>query len=456
LYGATPARAGITVVFPPASQQEIAGLMKNYQKGVKAAPGLGLMGDGAALLLFLVQALNLRQVFAETLATSTNERTWRPFWTAFAATGAAGFAAAQGVFDTALSARTSVLAQGLQNHAAAHVQVQMGKLHIGLGVMTYAFGVFAAGSSLNSYHSSWEQAVRSGNEGAQAGAIMSMAGSGGLLATNLYGLGNTLYSAYTVVAAERGAARTAAWAASGVRLSGVFFRTNLAGVLFTALELGGNYVYNHYNTSAHDQWLQSTPWGQDADKRRSFSLAEYQNALIAIVQAPSVQVGRVEYDSWWKNLLLRAKIGDIHLLLPGLDTKAFLAPLDGQPSHKLWIGAYRINTIRVDRAQTSERWETLSEPIDAGLRRVDDNQIILCVDYPQSRERMIGKTGEELMLVVTIKSTHADGLPQQRTHYIRLDPRGDGSYPSVAQVPPPPLAPLLRVEPLMLELATHV
>jgi hypothetical protein len=227
-------------------------------------------------------------------------------------------------------------------------------------------------------------------------------------------------------------------------------------VLFTALELGGNYVYNHYNTSAHDQWLQSTPWGQDADKRRSFSLAEYQNALIAIVQAPSVQVGRVEYDSWWKNLLLRAKIGDIHLLLPGLDTKAFLAPLDGQPSHKLWIGAYRINTIRVDRAMTSERWEILSEHIDAGLRRVDDNQLILCIDYPQSRERMIGKTGEELMLVVVIKSIDSSGLRQKSTYYIRLDPRGDGSYPSVAQVPPPPHAPLLRVEPLMLELIAHV
>jgi hypothetical protein len=414
------------------------------------------MGDGAALLLFVVQALNLRQVFTETLATGSNQRTWLPLLNAFAATGAAGFAAAQGVFDTALNARTSVLAQGLQNHAVVHVQVQMGKLHIGLGVMTYVFGVFAASASLNSYQGNWEQAVRSGNHDAQAGAIMAMAGSGGLLASNLYGLNNTASAAYTVLMAERGAARTAAWAASGVRLSGVFFRTNLAGVLFTALELGGNYVYNHYNTSAHDQWLQSTPWGQDADKRRSFSLAEYQNALIAIVQAPSVQVGRVEYDSWWKNLLLRAKIGDIHLLLPGLDTKAFLAPLDGQPSHKLWIGAYRINTIRVDRAMTSERWEILSEHIDAGLRRVDDNQLILCIDYPQSRERMIGKTGEELMLVVVIKSIDSSGLLQKSTHYIRLDPRGDGSYPSVAQVPPPPHAPLLRVEPLMLELATHV
>jgi hypothetical protein len=456
LYGATPVRAGITVVFPPASQQEIAGLMRNYRSGVKAAPKLNLMGDGAALLLFVVQALNLRQVFAETLATSKNPRTWRPFWNAFMATGAAGFAAAQGVFDTALSARSSVLAKGLQNHAVAHVQVQMGKLHIGLGGMTYFLGVFAAGASLTSYRGSWEQAVRSGNDGAQIGVIMSMAGSGGLLATNSYGLGNTLYSAYTVVAAEQGAVRSAAWAASGIRLSRVFFRANLAGVLFTALELGGNYVYNHYNISAHDQWLQSTPWGQDANKRQVLSLAEYQNALIAIVQAPSVQVGRVEYDSWWKNLLLRAQVGDIHLLLPGLDTAAFLAPLGGKPSHQLWIGAYRINKIRVDRAQTSERWEILSEPVDAGLRRVDDNQIILCVRYPEARERIIGKTGEELMLVVAIQSTHASGLPQQSTHYIRLDPRGDGAFPSVSQVPPSPHAPLLPVEPLMLELAAHV
>ncbi|WP_205966207.1 hypothetical protein, partial [Pseudomonas viridiflava] len=92
---------------------------------------------------------------------------------------------------------------------------------------------------------------------------------------------------------------------------------------FTALELGGNYIYNYYNTSAHDQWLQTTPWGKDAGKRKSLSLAEYQLSLVAITQAPSVQVGRVEYDSWWKNLFLSAKIGDIHLVLPGLDMAAF-------------------------------------------------------------------------------------------------------------------------------------
>ncbi|WP_167370412.1 hypothetical protein [Pseudomonas prosekii] len=140
----------------------------------------------------------------------------------------------------------------------------------------------------------------------------------------------------------------------------------------------------------------SVSGNKDASKRKSLSLAEYQRSLIAIMQAPSVQVGRVEYDSWWKNLLLRAKIGDIHLLLPGLDTAAFLAPLAGKASHQLNIGAYRINTILIDRAQTTERWEILSEPVVARLRRVEDNQVVLCVGYPETNERIVGKSREEL------------------------------------------------------------
>ena len=193
----------------------------------------------------MVQALNLWQVMAETF--TEHQRSRMPFFSALMATGAAGFAAAQGVFDTALTARSAVLAKGLQNHAVAHVHVQMGKLHIGLGGMTYVLGAIAASTSLYSYQSNWEQAVRSGSGGAQAGAIMSMAGSGGLLTSNLYGLSSTVSAAYAVLMAEHGAARTAAWAAAGVRLSSVFFRVNLVGALFTALELGGNYLYNHYN-----------------------------------------------------------------------------------------------------------------------------------------------------------------------------------------------------------------
>ena len=230
---------------------------------------------------------------------------------------------------------------------------------------------------------------------------------------------------------------------------------NLVGALFTALELGGNYLYNHYNTSAHDQWLQSTPWGRDASTRKSLSLADYQNALITIMQAPSVQVGAVEYDAWWKNLLLEAKVGNIHLLLPGLDTGAFTAPMGGKPSHRLSIAAYRINTIRKERGLPHEHWEMLSEAVVTRLRRVDDHPMILRVIYPVPDELMPNRSREELMLVVVIQSPDANGQPHQRTYSIRLDPRGSGTFPPTDQVPPPPHAPLVYIEPLMLELMSH-
>ncbi|MFD2883552.1 hypothetical protein ACFS4T_15490 [Pseudomonas lini] len=37
----------------------------------------------------------------------------------------------------------------------------------------------------------------------------------------------------------------------------MFFRFNLAGALFTVLELGGTWLYNRYNLSAHDKWLKN-------------------------------------------------------------------------------------------------------------------------------------------------------------------------------------------------------
>jgi len=240
-----------------------------------------------------------------------------------------------------------------------------------------------------------------------------------------------------------------------VRLSSVFFRVNLVGALFTALELGGNYLYNHYNTSAHDQWLQSTPWGRDASKRKSSSLADYQNALIAIMQAPSVQVGPVEHDTWWKDLLLEAKVGDMHLLLPGLDIGAFTPPMGGRPSHQLSIAAYRISTIRVERGMPHERWEILSEAVEARLRRVDGHQMILCIGYPVPDELIPNRSREELMLVVVIQSPNANGQPHQRTYSIRFEPRGSGAFPPVDQKPLLPNAPLLQIEPLMLELISH-
>ena len=81
--------------------------------------------------------------------------------------------------------------------------------------MRQAVGFHAAVTSLNSYHTNWMQAVRSGNRAAQQGALLAMAGSGGLVLTNGYGFISAWRAALNVIWAAKGEIRDAAWKASG-------------------------------------------------------------------------------------------------------------------------------------------------------------------------------------------------------------------------------------------------
>ena len=90
------------------------------------------------------------------------------FLNALAATGAAGFTAAQGLAETALKARSTVLVASLQLEALQHVQVQMGKLHVGLGFFTYSFGFRASATSFGNQHRNWQEAIRRGSQSSEA------------------------------------------------------------------------------------------------------------------------------------------------------------------------------------------------------------------------------------------------------------------------------------------------
>lgn len=85
--------------------------------------------------------MNLVSVYREMQNQTGNKRTWAPLANALAATGAAGFIAAQSLADTALKARSTALVAGLQHQALQNVHVQMGKMHVGLGIFTYGFGL---------------------------------------------------------------------------------------------------------------------------------------------------------------------------------------------------------------------------------------------------------------------------------------------------------------------------
>ena len=458
LHGATQARAGVTVVFPPAQQMEVRSLLKDIRLGVQGVPnGELIRSEGMGLLVFLVQGVNLVSVYREMLRQPGNKRVWKHFANAAAATGATGFTAAQSLAQTALKAQSADLVAGLQLHALQNVHVQMGKMHVGLGIFTYLLGFAASISSLSSQQQKWQQAMRTGDRLVQSSAALATVGAGGMTGINAYGSSHTVHATFKVLTAQGAAARKTAWAAAGTRLSMVFFRFNLAGALFTALELGGTWLYNRYNLSAHDKWLKTTPWSLDADKRGDHTLDEYQRYLGYLLNAPYAQLGPNEHDSWLKNLLLKAKPRDIHLVLPRHKLSDFQPPLSGQPAHRLGIGAQRISVPLHSRDVPQERKSIISTEVVNSLRiaQAAPDRLVLCLHCPLDTGAEFTPASETLELAVCIQTLNAKGEWESQIDVIHLNPRGQGHFPSLPRQSVTGHPPLLLVEPHLLELADH-
>jgi hypothetical protein len=203
LQAASSGKPGLTLVFPPQQHAEMRSLLDNYRNGVTVAPKAGLLGDGAGLLVFVAQVVNFLQVRSEVDAIPGDNGDRRAYWNSMAATVAAGFGAAQGITDTALSAHAAELGKNLNKAELMGVHVQMGKLHISLGIVGYLGGVAAASMSLASSYNNWQDAVRNGNRKAQAGATLSMLGNSGFIASNSYGATQTAIAFKHVLATAR-------------------------------------------------------------------------------------------------------------------------------------------------------------------------------------------------------------------------------------------------------------
>ncbi|MGP4958840.1 hypothetical protein [Pseudomonas helleri] len=273
--------------------------------------------------------------------------------------------------------------------------------------------------------------------------MIAMVASGGLAATNAYGFGHTAKAGYQVLMAAKGEARKTAWKVAGARLGSVFFRSSWAGGFFTILELAGTWLYNRYNTSGHDQWLQSTPWGRDVDKRRNLSLQEFQHYLTLQQQAPFVEIKRSDEEPFWQSMLTDAKPGEIYVVLPGLTLPDYQDKLDGYASQGLRIGAQRITTfLRGDRGVPVEQREVVTEQVQAGLYRMVSKPekeqsgpapLLIKLTYPRNPERTIGNMSEELLIELELQSLDDEGQLVRRNYRIRFNPLEGGRFISAKQ-----------------------
>jgi len=449
LQTASSGKPGLALVFPAQQHREVRSVLESYRKGVMTAPKAGLLGDGVGLLVFVAQVVNLVVVRRETLAQPDKSRDESAYRSAQAATAAAGFGAAQGIADTALSAHAAELAKNLKNAELLGVHVQMGKLHIGLGMAGYLGGMIASSMSLASSHKNWQDSVRNGNRDAQIGATLSMLGNSGFLASNSYGFAHTIQAFRHVLAAEAGsAARTAAWAAAGVRLSTIFLRFNVAGILLTALELSGSWYYNRNNLSRHDRWLLSTPWGQgqDPDQCLSLSLAHYLKELRAHYQAPRIQIIPSSDDVPRQFLLHFPTLYAVELTKP-VGSHASAAVLN--------IGGYQVIREQTGRDRTPERWRPLDEALEDRLCIKQLNPLIVELKDVRGLVRSDQISHTDIVLSIQLGPIISTGQHEANVYEVRfpvLDEIGD--FPAVDLDPPGQQCEYFKINPDLLPMVS--
>lgn len=420
IAGAQPGRVGLTAVFSAAQQAEVGRLISNVRQGIAAAPRVNLAGDGLGLLVFAAQLSTLAETFRQyqNLRGTDEALTVIDLAEVFAATGSAGFLAAQGIMDTALGARSKALSGVFNVPGAQSVSASLGRLHVFLGGFTYLLGSFGAYASLTNRYGTWQEAVRSGNRSAQSAAMASTIGAGGMLGANICGLTHTLQTGYSVVF------RGAEWAAAGTRLGTVFWRFNLAGGLFSILELGGSWLTNYYSISRHDEWLLSTPWSQDASKAGNDTLEVYQARLQEIAQAPKINVSIEEADSWWQRRINGPISVDFKLALP-IRLQDLTAPFGGKASVRLFLGAYQVQPEDGGRDYRPERWVTATDKIVESLSLADKAPLAFALPRPEPLNSISARPTHNVF-AVRLEVLGSDGQYQTNDYHIYVSPAGGG------------------------------
>ncbi|MCL1476581.1 MAG: hypothetical protein MH219_02930 [Marinobacter sp.] len=419
LETAVTGRAGLTLALPAQDQQELGRLVGHFRQGLASAHRVNLMGDGLGVLVFVAQLSILWNVASELGSESENPEDKQRLYESALATIAAGFLASQGLMDTAYSTRARALAEAWQRSAVAGVHIQMGKLHVWLGGPAYLFGAISAGISALKHQENWLRAVQTGNAEAQFGATLGMIGSGGLVVTNAYGLSRTGQSFFQVLAARGMESKAVAWATAGRTLSGLFARLNVAGLVFTVFELGGTWLYNRYNLSERDRWLQTTPWSRESEQIHNGSLDDYTKAFAGI--GASVTLDEVPGKDEERSKL--------RLNCHGLPADSLVEPLQGRARHRVSIAAWRIQPGQRGMFSLSpETWVPCTGAILGSLEpSADTNHLQLVFRPPAHEKTRHGIRTQHFSLMVSVQTLQADGRYTGAVYMLKATP--DSQYP---------------------------
>ncbi|KPX45494.1 putative Membrane protein [Pseudomonas syringae pv. helianthi] len=299
-----------------------AGAVGGY--ATQGAAAAALKGSFFPLLAVCLQVGNLGEAWAVWKESKGNRSVKENF--IWASTLSSVASASISVFQAVYLAMTSEAFKAITENSSETrgmlFGVRMGQWGLGLGAIIAPLSlVGAAGTTWNNFEK-WRSGLISGNSGEKSGAFTAMSGDiggTGISAVLTGHAGKELIGFLKDIYPETGDARkkaaSIAWATRGARFLQLSMRLTPWGLIFTALQLGGEALYNYSNLDEEQRWLLHCLWGNEP---QGWDWSTHSQKLAETTLLPTVLdqgISRRQLDG--------QAIRSLHLILPGLTESSF-------------------------------------------------------------------------------------------------------------------------------------
>lgn len=192
------------------------------------------------------------------------------FYGAFAAVSSAALSVYQAAHIALIDKALMATVANTSGKGGMLFAAKLGKLGLGLGVLISPAALLGAvGTTLDNW-GKWTDAFRVGTAGEKAGALLAITGDIGSTTANaaitakaykeLWGVFMDMSKA---APGQRTVALSAGWATRGARFLSLSARLNPWALAFTALQLGGEALYNYFNLDDQQRWMLGCCWGRE-------------------------------------------------------------------------------------------------------------------------------------------------------------------------------------------------
>ncbi|WPN76821.1 toxin VasX [Pseudomonas germanica] len=244
------------------------GAFKGY--GEPGAAISALKGTTVPMAALFFQVWNLGEAL-DTWTSSPRKKSFKEqaiLIGALTGASAAALSVYQNAYISVVDKGFKSITSSTQGKAGGIFAAKLGKLGLGLGSIIAPLTLLSsAGTSFDNWNK-WTGALLTGTAGEKAGALMALTGDVGntgiAAATTLRGmwdLGSIGRTFVTAGAEQRAAAVGYAWGTRGVRFLSFSARLTPWSLGLSALQLGGESLYNYFNLDDQQRWMLNCCWG---------------------------------------------------------------------------------------------------------------------------------------------------------------------------------------------------